>query len=196
MTKSKKDKNAGAVRKIARRTVGLMLRVGDVLEAVAADAEATAPVPGVAAALPGVAVALPEAPAAAPAAVASTLPVAATVSVVEAQLPCTPPPPGPNEVVAMPPSAAPEASAEPEAVAVVVASEPVDQGARAVAAIEAYATQHNLRAVDMPGLAVLVEAVAGATTDGAGLTETRVRAVLDDQMRIHLRALGARSVPG
>lgn len=161
MTKSKKDKNAGAVRKIARRTVGLMLRVGDVLEAVAADAEATAPAP--AASTASVAVALPVAPAP----IASPLPVVAVVAEAPAQ----------------------------EAVVVVVAIEPVDPGARAVAAIEAYATQHNLRAADMPGLGVLVEALAGAT-DGAELTEARVRTALDEQMRIHLRALGARPLPG
>ena len=34
-TKSKKDKNASAVKKIARKTLGLVVRVGDALEAVA-----------------------------------------------------------------------------------------------------------------------------------------------------------------
>jgi hypothetical protein len=191
MTKRKKDKNVGAVRKIAQRTVGLMLRVGDVLEAVAADAEATAPGPVASTARVAMAVPVPV-PVAAPVAPAPA-PMAETVSQVsevEAQLPCTPTPPSPGDVVAAPPSAAQEAAVT------AVAIEAVDPGARAVAAIEAYATQHNLRAADMPGQDVLVAALAGASADGAELTEPRVRFVMDEQMRGHLRALGARSGTG
>jgi hypothetical protein len=133
MAKSKKEKNSAA-KKLGRKTIGLIVRVGDALEAVAV---AVAPVQPP----------LPDPPAR----------LAALV--------------GPSS---------------PAAVA---------NGARALAAIEDYAGRHNLREVDMPSHATLVDVLTGAMMRrGSKLTDADVRSAIDEQMRLHLRALGARTV--
>ena len=74
------------------------------------------------------------------------------------------------------------------------ASQGVLDGARAIAAIEAYAALHNLQAVDMPSLGTLIDAVIGGTAlKGSKLTDADVGSLLDEQMRIHFRTLGART---
>jgi hypothetical protein len=133
-TKSKKKKTANPVATIARKTVGLMARVGDALEAVAAAAVPATAVP----------------------------PAVFTVA----------------RDVAMP---------------VVTAADRDD--ARAIEAVEAYVAAHNLRAIDMPSRATLVDALTGGMVrHGSKFTDSHVLSLLDEQMRIHLRTLGARTV--
>jgi hypothetical protein len=161
MTKRKKDKKANPVAKMARKTLGLVARVGDALEAAAA--------------------------AATPPAAPSTSPPLATVS---ATPPATPP-----SVAAAPPSVAatpPPVAATPPPVA--AAPPPVvDDDARAIAAIDAYTTLHNLGAIDMPSRPAMVAAIAdGLARHGTKFTDADIRSLIDEQMRIHFRTLGAR----
>jgi hypothetical protein len=162
MSKRKKDKNASAAAKIARKTLGLVVRVGDALEA------------AVAAASP------------APTAASTPTPLAHATSAA-----------GP----ASPSSPSPEAHAiekEPATrgqVAVAAVSQAVSDGARAIAAIEAYATLHNLEAIDMPSRGTLVDALLGGMAEhGSKFTDGHVLSLIDEQMRVHFRALATRTV--
>jgi hypothetical protein len=177
-TKSKKDKKAGPAAKIARKTLGLVVRVGDALEA------------AVAAASPA-----PVAPSTSPSVPAASLPPAA------ASAPAASPPPTVSLAPPMSPSRPPEARAIENAappqgdVAVTPVSKAGLDGARALAAIEAYAAQHNLEAVDMPSRDTLVAALlAGMARHGAELTDDLVRSLIDEQMRSHFRALATRTI--
>jgi hypothetical protein len=167
MTKSKKTRKANAVSKVARKTLGLMARVGDALEAVAV---AVAPAPGTAG-------------------------------------PGTSSSPAPREPAPLPAPREPASDLLVEALSIenapgvvnpgagAVASEAVDggEGVRALAAIEVYATRHNLRAVDLPSRTLLVEILTRAMTHhGSKFTDAHVQSLLDEQMRIHFRTASAR----
>ena len=170
-TKSKKDKNAGPAAKIARKTLGLVVRVGDALEAAVAAASPAPVAPSTASSGP----AASRPPAASPPPAASLAPAS----------PSGPPGARPTE----------NADARQGDVAVTAVSNAALEGARALAAIEVYATQHNLEAVDMPSRDTLVAALLGGMAQhGPELTDDEVRSLIDEQMRIHFRALAARSI--
>ncbi|HEX4447359.1 MAG TPA: hypothetical protein VH044_11510 [Polyangiaceae bacterium] len=186
MTKKKKDKKAGAVGDLARKslsktvnkTIGLVLKVGDALEAVAAAAEPVAPAAPIES--PSAALVAIEPPPVVPAPVVPA-PVAA-VATMEAVEPAQ---------VACVPMNAPAAPAAPAPVPVVTVSPNFDDGVRAALAIETYCAQHNLRIVDMPPYATLIDALKnGMAQRGSSFTDAEARSILDAQMRGHFRALG------
>jgi hypothetical protein len=183
-TKSKKDKNASAAGKIARKTLGLVVRVGDALEAAVAAAS-PAPVAPSTSTSNGAGVA-----GASPAPAASPAPLAASPAPPVSHAPSLP------QTQALPEAQATENEPGPPApVAVAAVSKAASEGTRALAAIEVYATQHNLEAVDMPSRDTLVAALLGGMAQhGPELTDELVRSLIDEQMRIHFRALAARSI--
>jgi hypothetical protein len=166
MTKKKKDnkgEKAKAVVKIARKTLGLVVMVGDALEAAVAASTAA-----------------PQPP-------SPTPPLAPTPSLATSPAPPLAPPLAPT------PSSAPAASPVGVASAPAPLPSPVEDGARALAALEAYAIAHNLGAPEMPNRDTLVDAlVGGMARHGSMFTDDDVRSLIDEQMRIHFRTLGAR----
>jgi hypothetical protein len=164
MTKSKKEKNAGAVAKLARKTIGLVVRVGDALEAVAVSVAPVPPTPS-----------------------SSREPSLSTLP------PSIPGPPA----VAVPVAPVSAELSVPTRVEVPVVGAAVAEGAhdtRALEAIRAYAAQHNLQTVDLPGPSVLVPAlVNGMVQHGPAFTDARIRFAIDEQMRLHLRTLSKRA---
>ncbi len=239
MTKSKKDKTAkktnAVAQRLAQKTIDLVVRVGDRLEAGAAAAEASHAADAMhaaeasqgAEAIQVVRVAKPETiPPPVATSRAAPVPIAPVASPppAPAAVVAAPSPPAPPPVVAAPSPASPsrlflpapaavldadradrgpqvEAVPASPVVAVAVVSvlsvapvvTAVEDFARAMEAIEAYATQHNLSEVDMPARATLVDVLkAGMARHGATFTEGHVQALLDEQMRSHLRTLSGR----
>ncbi len=168
MTKRKKDKKANAVAKMARKTIGLVARVGDALEAAAAAATPPTPAPS------------PAPPHAA---------ILAPVPTTPPPLPASPLDAPAQERIAKEEPSAPVAVEVP----VPIKSQAIEDDARALAAVDAYARVHNLGAIDMPSRPAMVAAIAeGMARHGAKFTDAEVRSLIDEQMRIHFRTLGAR----
>jgi hypothetical protein len=196
-TKRASAKKSDAVAKIARKTVGLMLRVGDAAEALAVAASArTSPPPSV------------PREESAPTASSEESPPREDAPVLENELPTpssepvTEPAPIVEVRVAavepVAPAPAPPALSPVPAVPVPVPVVAIDQDAldneRASAAIDAYVTLHNLRPEFMPSRDLLVASLkSGMAEHGATFSDAHARALLDAQMRIHFRSLGARS---
>jgi hypothetical protein len=196
MTKKKKDKKAGAVGDLARKslsktvnkTIGLVLKVGDALEAVAAAAEPVAPAAPIES--PSAALVAIEPPPVVPAPVVPAPVVPAPVVPAPVAAVATMEAVEPAQVACVPMNA-PAAPAAPAPVPVVTVSPNFDDGVRAALAIETYCAQHNLRIVDMPPYATLIDALKnGMAQRGSSFTDAEARSILDAQMRGHFRALG------
>jgi hypothetical protein len=175
-TKRKNDKKTTAISKIARTTVGLVVRVGDAVEAIAVAAT-TNPVPVTPRSKPPTAPDPPTSPVA-QSEEARALDAKPTAPALEA--PPTPVPPAPT-------------APSPATPVVAVNQEILDQE-RAAAAVETYATLHNLRTELMPSRATLVAALRrGMAEHGPAFCEAHVQVLLDAEMRSYFRSLGSRT---